>query len=731
MNETVELLIGGMTCGACAARVGRGLSDVDGVETATVNLATERAKVSFDPAIVDPATLETAVESLGYRIVPQTFKGSMGDGRPVDGSSDVGPDGSGGDGRQLDGSTVRLVTAGLLTVPVVLISMVHGLRFGGWEWVVGILSTPVVWGSGWPFHRVAIRNLAHRATSMDTLVSMGTAAAWTWSVVALVAGRGHVYFETAAVIVTLVLMGRWLERRAGRRSGDAIRALAGLSVRDATLADGSAIPIADVEVGMRLLVRPGEKVPVDGRVLEGSSTVDESMLTGEPLPVAVGEGDTVMGATTNVNGALIIETIRVGAETTLARIMRLVDEAQADTAPVQRLVDRISAIFVPVVLGVSVATLLAWLAAGQPASDAFTAAVAVLIIACPCALGLATPTAVMVGTGRGAELGVLIRGGEVLESTRRIDHVVLDKTGTVTAGRMAISTVVPAAGVDADLALRIAASLEALSEHPIAAAVAGAVDRPLPVRDFANLPGMGVRGVVSGIEAAVGRPTLFDELPDHLALAVDEAANAGHTAVVVGWEDQVRAVLVVADEVRPTSVEAVTGFRRLGLDVTLLTGDDERTARSVAAAVGIDRVVAGVLPAGKDAEIRRLREEGHVVAMVGDGINDAPALARADLGIAMGTGTDVAMEAADLTIVTGDLRAVVDAIRLSRRTLATIRGNLFWAFAYNVAAVPLAAVGVLDPMIAAGTMAFSSVFVVTNSLRLRRFRGRPAANRAV
>ena len=455
------------------------------------------------------------------------------------------------------------------------------------------------------------------------------------------------------------------------------------------------------------------------------------MLTGEPLPVAVGEGDTVMGATTNVNGALIIETIRVGAETTLARIMRLVDEAQADTAPVQRLVDRISAIFVPVVLGVSVATLLAWLAAGQPASDAFTAAVAVLIIACPCALGLATPTAVMVGTGRGAELGVLIRGGEVLESTRRIDHVVLDKTGTVTAGRMAISTVVPAAGVDADLALRIAASLEALSEHPIAAAVAGAVDRPLPVRDFANLPGMGVRGVVSGIEAAVGRPTLFDELPDHLALAVDEAANAGHTAVVVGWEDQVRAVLVVADEVRPTSVEAVTGFRRLGLDVTLLTGDDERTARSVAAAVGIDRVVAGVLPAGKDAEIRRLREEGHVVAMVGDGINDAPALARADLGIAMGTGTDVAMEAADLTIVTGDLRAVVDAIRLSRRTLATIRGNLFWAFAYNVAAVPLAAVGVLDPMIAAGTMAFSSVFVVTNSLRLRRFRGRPAANRAV
>ncbi|MED6328276.1 MAG: heavy metal translocating P-type ATPase [Actinomycetota bacterium] len=711
MSETVVLPVEGMTCGACSARVGRGLSNLPGVDSAAVNLVTERATVIYDPAEVDLEALRRTVTELGYRVPKATAAvASLGSvPRPSN----------------RDSSTQTLVAAVALTIPVFLFSMVPSLRFDGWEWLVGVLATPVVWGCGLAFHRATLRNFRQRTTTMDTLVTLGAGAAWAWSAWALViADDRHVYFETAAVIVTLILLGRWLEAGVRHRSGDAIRALAGLTVADATLADGTTVPIADVRVGDRLLVRPGEHISVDGRIVEGASTVDESMLTGEPVPVDVTEGDEVTGSTVNGHGPLVVEATRVGGETTLARIMRLVDEAQASTAPIQRLADRISAVFVPTVLAVSAGTLAVWLAAGEPAANAMTAAVAVLVIACPCALGLATPTAVIAGTGRGAQLGVLIRSGEVLESTRHIDHVVLDKTGTITEGRMVLTSVVGADGVDSDRALRIAASLEARSEHPIAHAVAAAVDRPLPVRDVEVLPGQGVRGSVSGMEATIGRPDLFDELPDGLAEAVNQAIDAGHTAMVVGWEGTARAVLAVEDKIRETSAEAVAALRSLGLGVTLLTGDDERTARTVADEVGIDRVVAGVLPEGKDAEVARLRDAGHVVAMVGDGINDAPALARADLGIAMGTGTAVAMEASDLTIVAGDLRAVADAFRLSRYTLATIRGNLFWAFAYNVAAVPLAAAGVLDPMIAAGAMALSSLFVVGNSLRLRRFRGR-------
>jgi len=703
-----------MTCGACSAKVGRGLSELDGVDSATVNLVTERATVVFDPATLDVEALRRAISDLGYR-APVAVEREV-DAELVDGEAPV-----------YAAATRTLLIAAALTVPVVLLSMIPDLQFAGWEWVVGVLATPVVWGCGMNFHRVTFRNLRRRATTMDTLITLGTTTAWAWSVWALVGDSGHVYFETAAVIVTLILLGRWLEGRARHRSGDAIRALAGLSVQDATLEDGSTIPVGEVQVGMRLLVRPGDQVPVDGRVVDGMSTVDESMLTGEPVPVDVDVGDVVTGATVNGHGPLVVEAIRVGIETTLARIMRLVEEAQNSTAPVQRLVDRISAVFVPTVLAIAVVTLVGWLVLGRPASDGMSAAVAVLVIACPCALGLATPTAITVGTGRGAQLGVLIRNSEALESTRRISHVVLDKTGTITEGRMALMATAATKGVDSNQALAVAASLEARSEHPIAAAIAAAVDNHIPARQVTVLPGQGVRGTVSGVDVLVGRPDLFDNLPEDLVAARDKAFDTGGTAVVVGWDGVPKAVLVVEDRIRDTSAEAVEGLRSLGLTVTLLTGDDERTARTVAKAVGIDQVVAGVLPDEKDAEIARLREAGHAVAMVGDGINDAPALARADLGIAMGTGTGVAMATAEVTIVAGDLRAVVDAIGLARRTLATIKGNLFWAFVYNVSAVPLAAMGLLDPMIAAGAMAFSSIFVIGNSLRLRHFRGRLAA----
>ena len=707
MTLTTELPIEGMTCAACAARIGRGLSGLDGVEEANVNYATARAVVSYDPDAVDLAAFSTTIQKLGYAVA-------------ADGDASE---------EQLAELGRRLVAAVVLSVPTVAISMVPALQFGGWEWVVAALATPVVWWVGWPFHRTALRNLRHGSTTMDTLVSMGTGAAWAWSAVALLAVDGHVYFETAAVIVTLILLGRWFEARAKRRSGDAIRALAGLGASTARLEDGTTIDVDDLRVGMRLVVRPGEKVPVDGLVVDGASSVDASMITGEPVPVVVGVGDEVIGATINGNGSLTVEAVRVGGDSKLAQIMRLVNEAQASTAPVQRLADRVSAVFVPTALGIAGVTLIGWLVAGRPASEAFTAAVAVLIIACPCALGLATPTAIMVGTGRGASLGVIIKGGEVLEATRQVNHLVVDKTGTVTEGRMELVSVTAALGTDRSEVLRRAASVESRSEHPVGEAIVAAAPDIQPVSGFQNLPGLGVRATVAGVEVVVGRIQLFDEVHEGLLAAMAEAEDTGGTAVLAGWDGTARGVLVVADRIRPTSAEAVAAFRDLGLDVTLLTGDNARTAQAVASAVGIDRVVAEVMPEDKDAEIQRLQAEGQVVAMVGDGINDAPALARSDLGIAVGTGTDVAIETSDLTIVSGDLRAVADAIALSRRTLATIKGNLFWAFAYNTAAIPLAALGILNPMIAAGAMGFSSVFVVTNSLRLRRFDGyrRPTA----
>ena len=707
MTLTTELPIEGMTCAACAARIGRGLSGLDGVEEANVNYATARAVVSYDPDAVDLAAFSTTIQKLGYAVA-------------ADGDASE---------EQLAELGRRLVAAVVLSVPTVAISMVSALQFGGWEWVVAALTTPVVWWVGWPFHRTALRNLRHGSTTMDTLVSMGTGAAWAWSAVALLAVDGHVYFETAAVIVTLILLGRWFEARAKRRSGDAIRALAGLGASTARLEDGATIDVDDLRVGMRLVVRPGEKVPVDGLVVDGASSVDASMITGEPVPVVVGVGDEVIGATINGNGSLTVEAVRVGGDTKLAQIMRLVNEAQASTAPVQRLADRVSAVFVPTALGIAGVTLIGWLVAGRPASEAFTAAIAVLIIACPCALGLATPTAIMVGTGRGASLGVIIKGGEVLEATRQVNHLVVDKTGTVTEGRMELVSVTAALGTDRSEVLQRAASVESRSEHPVGEAIVAAAPDIQPVSGFQNLPGLGVQATVAGVEVVVGRIQLFDEVHEDLLAAMAEAEDTGGTAVLAGWDGTARGVLVVADRIRPTSAEAVAAFRDLGLDVTLLTGDNARTAQAVASAVGIDRVVAEVMPEDKDAEIQRLQAEGQVVAMVGDGINDAPALARSDLGIAVGTGTDVAIETSDLTIVSGDLRAVADAIALSRQTLATIKGNLFWAFAYNTAAIPLAALGILNPMIAAGAMGFSSVFVVTNSLRLRRFDGyrRPTA----
>ncbi|MFI1413646.1 heavy metal translocating P-type ATPase [Streptomyces sp. NPDC020707] len=749
----VELTIGGMTCASCAARVEKKLNRMDGV-TATVNYATEKAKVAYADG-VEVADLIATVVRTGYTaeeppppLPPEPAEPSA-DRDASDEDATRTPD------PELAALRERLVVSALLATPVVLLSMIPALQFDNWQWLVLTLAAPVVVWGGLPFHRAAWTNARHGAATMDTLVSTGTLAAFGWSLWALFwgdagmegmrdegfsltvsreQGASAIYLEVAAGVIALILLGRYLEARSKRQAGAALRSLMELGAKDVSVVrEGREVrvPVAALAVGDRFVVRPGEKVAADGTVVEGTSAVDASMLTGESVPVDVTVGSAVTGATVNAGGRLLVEATRVGTDTQLARMARLVEDAQNGKARVQRLADRISGIFVPVVLLIAAGTFGVWLGVTGDTAAAFTAAVAVLIIACPCALGLATPTALMVGTGRGAQLGILIKGPEVLESTRRVDTVVLDKTGTVTTGRMTLQEVYAADGTDTTRVLRLAGALEHASEHPIARAVAaGAEERtgPLPAVDgFENVPGLGVRGTVEGHAVLVGRARLLEEagipLPDSLAALRTRAEEEGRTAVAVAWDGAAHGVVTVADAVKETSAEAVRGLRALGLTPVLLTGDNRTVAESVARSVGIDpaEVIAEVLPEGKVDVIRRLQAEGRAVAMVGDGVNDAAALATADLGLAMGTGTDAAIEASDLTLVRGDLRAAPDAIRLSRRTLSTIKGNLVWAFGYNVAALPLAAAGLLNPMIAGAAMAFSSVFVVTNSLRLRAF----------
>ena len=746
LDVGIELEIGGMTCASCANRIERKLNKLDGI-SASVNYATEKARV-MAPEGYDPQQLVTTVEKAGYTAALPAPPKERSEGEDAEESEDP----------ELRSLRQRLIGAALLTIPVIVLSMVPALQFTNWQWLVLTLTSPVVVWAAWPFHRAAAINLRHGATTMDTLISVGVTAAYLWSLYALFLGSAgmpgmthefsltigrtdgaaNIYLEVAAGVTMFILLGRYLEKRSKRQAGAALRALLDMGAKDvAVLKDGAEVrvPVGELAEGDLFVVRPGEKIATDGVVEQGSSAVDASMLTGESVPVEVGEGDAVTGATVNAGGRLVVRATRVGADTQLARMAQMVEDAQSGKAEIQRLADRVSGIFVPIVFVIAIVVLAAWLLTGNGAEAAFTAAVAVLIIACPCALGLATPTALLVGTGRGAQMGILLKGPEVLESTRRVDTVLLDKTGTVTTGRMTLTEAVAAPDTDPAELLRRAGAVENASEHPIAQAIAqgaaargaAGADGTLPeVTDFENLAGRGVRGTVEGARVLVGRENLLDgaAMPAELATAKASAEARGETAVVVVWGGEARGVLVVADTVKPTSREAITQLKGLGLTPVLLTGDNRAVAEHIAAEVGIDEVIAEVMPEDKIAEVTRLQELGKVVAMVGDGVNDAPALAQADLGLAMGTGTDVAIEAGDITLVRGDLRSAADAIRLSRRTLSTIKGNLFWAFAYNVAAIPLAALGLLNPMLAGAAMAFSSVFVVGNSLRLRSFRSR-------
>ncbi|OXR42421.1 Copper-exporting P-type ATPase A [Nocardia cerradoensis] len=739
-ERSVELDIGGMTCASCAARIEKKLNRIEGV-TATVNYATEKAKVSF-PETVTP-------DQLIERVVDTGYTATVHDTRPAEtaAAEEVSADSP---LRQL---RHRLLVSLALALPVIALAMIPALQFRNWQWLSLTLATPVVFWGGAAFHRAAWINARHATATMDTLISLGTLAAYSWSVYALFFGdagmpgmkhgfsfaversasASNIYFEVAAGVIVFILAGRYFETRAKERAGSALRALLELGAKDvAVLRDGAEhrIPVSELRVGDLFLVRPGEKVATDGVVTDGNSAVDMSMLTGESVPVEVGPGDPVIGATVNAGGVLTVRATRIGADTQLAQMAALVEDAQNGKAPVQRLADRVAGVFVPIVIAISVVTLGFWLGSGAAVAVAFGAAVAVLIIACPCALGLATPTALLVGTGRGAQLGILIKGPQVLESTRRIDTVVLDKTGTVTTGTMSLTEVIPAEGQDRAELLAVAAAVEHGSEHPVARAVVrGAAEQGLaeePVQQFVSHGGKGVQGLVGERAVVIGRTELLADwsvtLPETLAQAKSEAESAGRTAIVVAWDGQARGVLVIADAIKASSAEAIADMRSLGLTPVLLTGDNAATARTVADQVGIDEVIAEVLPADKLDVVKRLQDQGKVVAMVGDGVNDAAALAQADLGLAMGTGTDVAIEAGDITLVRGDLRTVGTAIRLSRATLRTIKGNLFWAFGYNVAAIPLAAAGLLNPMLAGAAMALSSVFVVSNSLRLRRFR---------